>query len=272
MSMLCYLDLSQNAVDDSGACSLAVALENCFIGSSNYHYNKIREAEEKRLLSGEQQSVGSVSGTASIPDALSINTGLNTPISNIASNVGVDNTPVIFMKTFPLRTLVLRANRITEVGATALLNVLEKLTNQLNYSRLGMSKNRNIKDDIDLSVCQVKNELPKWVPDSSLDHILKPNEVGGGGNKTKKKIVQDNFFGLTRPEKKFYPRNPLKKITPAPNPEQIVLMLPLSDDVPQNTFLTSTSKIKAALLPQLSKQVKKTVNHRANAIVPFYLK
>lgn len=267
MSMLCYLDLSQNAVDDNGACALAVALENCFAGSSNFHFSKIREAEEKRLLLlGEQQSVGSGASA----DNFSLNTDLYSPISNVASNDTVDGTPIVFMKTLPLRTLVLRANRITDVGATALLNVLDKLTNKLNYSRF--DKNRNVQDDIDISICQCKNELPKWVPDSSLDHILRPNETSVSNWKGQMKgKTHNNFFGLTRPEKKLYPRNPLKKVAPVTSPEQAVV-LPLSDDAPQNAFLTSTSKIKAALMPQMSKQVQKSVNHRVTAVVPFYLK
>ena len=162
----------------------------------------------------------------------------------------------------PLTRLILRANRITSIGAEALFKVLYKMnriTNQVTDTR-----------SMELFVCksEEKTPLPKYLSNPNPD-ICPPLSTY--------KSHSNNAYGLKRPVKKLYPRNPFKINKPVDNSSTFVpVLVPLSSDSLSNQdsyFITNTSKIKAALLPGLSNSQSNYEQARIVAHqIHFYLK
>lgn len=278
MSALTYLDLSQNAIDDVGAIDLAKGLEKCMFVSYSTYQRKCKADAELAVdttVSSPGNSVingGTVVGGVSVPsfnnDSGVADGSMDTQHSDYYAN---------YSKRFPLTTLVLRANRITDVGVEALMKVVYKLNTVTN----GLENADT--NSLDLYVCSTTHKTPlaKYLGDK-LTREAPPLSTW--------KSPTVNGFGLKRPEKKFYPRNPLKKVTPieshAGNTAVSVVpaLIPLSSDnvTPSDScFVTNTSKIKAALMPNISTSQhnhKSSFSHTRRAapaathVVQFYLK
>jgi len=238
MSALMYLDLSQNAIDDDGALDLAVGLEKCMFVSYSTYQRKCH-AEQLDTSANTIVEGGTVVGGMSIP---SFNN--DSGMADGSNATQFSDYYADYSKKLPLTTLVLRANRITDKGVEALMKVVYKLNTVAN----GLDSADT--NSLDLYVCSTTHKTPlaKYLGDK-LTREAPPL--------TSWKSNTANGFGLKRPEKKFYPRNPLKKAAPpAANPESVVpALIPISSDTvtPKDScFVTNTSKIKAALLPTIS--------------------
>ena len=167
----------------------------------------------------------------------------------------------LYKKRLPLNTLILRSNRITDIGASKLIEVL------LNVSKVCNGAHHT---QVRYHICTTVHTTPiaKYV------YNLTPDTGAPPVNTYYSKEL--NAYGIKRPVKKFYPRNILKapKVTPIPSVNTpVTIPLPVCS-TESDGYATSVNKIKSALLGPISRINSSTHMGSVNpsSTTSFYLK